>query len=142
MKYCTNCRRLSPGDPLFCTQCGRTYDVRLCPRHHPNGRGADVCSECGSRDLTQPAPRRGLSGRLVPVAARLVIVSVIVIVPIVLMLGMVHAVLADAQLQLNLVGLLLIGAGGWWAWNQLPGVIRSGLRSGVRSMRRKSRDRH
>src|SRR4051794_27941094 len=57
MRYCFNCSRMTLGKPLFCTFCGKTYEAKLCPRLHANPREAQVCSECGSRDLTTPAPK-------------------------------------------------------------------------------------
>jgi len=57
MKYCHHCGRLTPGEPLFCQSCGRTYDVKLCSRLHVNSRSAEVCSQCGSRDLSTPQPK-------------------------------------------------------------------------------------
>ncbi len=57
MKYCVNCNHITPLEPLFCQYCARTYDVKLCPRMHPNPRSAEVCSRCGSRDLSTPQPR-------------------------------------------------------------------------------------
>ena len=56
MLYCYHCRRLTPGEPLFCTFCGRSYDTKLCSRLHPNIRTALVCSQCGSEDLSLPQP--------------------------------------------------------------------------------------
>src|SRR6202167_1008942 len=58
MKYCFNCNRITPGEPLFCNSCGYSYDVKLCPRRHRNPRSAQACSQCGSRDLSTPQPRR------------------------------------------------------------------------------------
>src|SRR5437879_3285255 len=57
MRYCYQCSRITLGEPRFCNFCGRTYDLKLCHRLHVNPREAQVCSECGSRDLTQPAPK-------------------------------------------------------------------------------------
>ena len=48
MRYCNQCHRITPGEPLFCNLCGRSYDFKLCPHRHPNPRNAEVCSECGS----------------------------------------------------------------------------------------------
>lgn len=56
MRYCYHCRRITTGGPLFCNYCGRSYDVKLCPRLHPNPRAAEVCSQCGSSDLSTPQP--------------------------------------------------------------------------------------
>src|SRR5947208_15806141 len=57
MRYCHNCGRITTGQPFYCQFCGRTYDVKVCPRLHLNSRGASVCSQCGSRELSSPAPR-------------------------------------------------------------------------------------
>src|SRR5437762_9318043 len=57
MLYCYNCGRITLGEPRFCNFCGRSYDIKLCHRLHPNPREAQVCSECGSRDLTMPQPK-------------------------------------------------------------------------------------
>lgn len=59
MRYCNHCKHVTPGEPLYCQNCSRTYDVRLCPRHHVNPRSAQVCSQCGSPDLSTPQPKRG-----------------------------------------------------------------------------------
>lgn len=57
MRLCFSCHRITTGDPLFCNHCGRSYDLKLCRRLHPNSRSAEVCSECGSRELSTPQPR-------------------------------------------------------------------------------------
>src|SRR5438128_5766258 len=57
MRYCYQCSRMTLGEPRFCNFCGRTYDLKLCHRLHANPREAQVCSECGSRDLTTPQPK-------------------------------------------------------------------------------------
>src|SRR6266481_229697 len=54
MRICYHCGRVTSGRPLFCNWCGRSYSVRLCPRLHPNSRGAEACRMCGSRDLSTP----------------------------------------------------------------------------------------
>ena len=57
MRYCNQCHRITPGEPLFCNFCGRSYDFKLCPHRHPNPRNAEICSQCGSRELSTPHPR-------------------------------------------------------------------------------------
>lgn len=57
MKFCQQCGHATAGEPLFCNSCGRSYDVKLCPRRHVNPRSAEVCSQCGSRDLSTPQPK-------------------------------------------------------------------------------------
>src|ERR1700756_5276548 len=57
MRFCNQCHRMTAGEPLFCNFCGRSYDVKLCPHRHPNPRNAEICSQCGSRELSTPHPR-------------------------------------------------------------------------------------
>jgi hypothetical protein len=56
MRFCNQCSRYSPGRPPYCPHCGRSYNVRLCPRGHANSRRVTFCSECGSDVLSTPAP--------------------------------------------------------------------------------------
>ena len=57
MKFCYACGHTTGGEPLFCNSCGRSYDVKLCPKLHVNPRIAEACSQCGSRDLSIPQPK-------------------------------------------------------------------------------------
>jgi hypothetical protein len=57
MKFCYQCGHATSGEPLYCSFCGRTFDVKLCPRRHVNPRSAEVCSQCGSRELSTPQPK-------------------------------------------------------------------------------------
>ena len=45
--------------------------MKLCPRLHSNPRGAEVCSKCGSRELSTPQPKIPMSWRLLAILARL-----------------------------------------------------------------------
>src|SRR5436190_21628706 len=56
MRRCTYCFRFHPGARTFCSTCGRSFDVRICSRGHRNPRGVHFCAECGSADLSTPAP--------------------------------------------------------------------------------------
>lgn len=56
MRYCHNCHRMTTGQPQFCNNCGRSFNVKLCPRLHVNPRAAQVCSQCGSHELSTPQP--------------------------------------------------------------------------------------
>lgn len=55
MRYCPHCERLSPGKPVICHYCGRSWQVRLCPRGHANPWDANFCGTCGNTDLTETA---------------------------------------------------------------------------------------
>lgn len=136
MRYCFSCKRLTAGDPLFCGQCGSTYDVRLCPRLHVNPRGARVCSQCGSHDLTTPQPRRGvLTSLWFFVLLRLPGV-VLLLLSIWLFLAMLSELLTNQEIQGQFFGLLLLLGVGWWAFTQLPTPVRHGISRLVRKKRR------
>jgi RNA polymerase subunit RPABC4/transcription elongation factor Spt4 len=121
MKYCFNCNRLTPGTPLFCNSCGRSFDVKLCPRRHVNPRTAEACSQCGSRDLSTPQPRRpvwasplGFVLSIIP-GAFLVVASVVVTIAI---LERPDAIVALFFLMIPF-GIL------WWMWSQIPAWFRT-----------------
>lgn len=143
MRHCSYCRHITAGQPLFCMFCARTYDVRLCPRLHANPRRAEVCAQCGSRDLTEPQPRGTWSRRLLQSGLPMLPTVLVVIVGIVVMLAMVNTILADEQVQGQFVMLMLLIVAGWIAWSKLPGLIRTGLRRGLtRITRRNKGERH
>jgi RNA polymerase subunit RPABC4/transcription elongation factor Spt4 len=125
MKYCFNCNRITPGEPLFCNVCGSSYDWKLCPRRHKNPRTAEACSQCGSRDLSTPQPRHPIwvtpLGFLVSVVPGvfLTIASVIVL------LAAIIAVLKQPGMIVVLI-LLAIPFGILWAmWTELPAWFRT-----------------
>ena len=61
MKLCSNCHRVTTGKPTFCNFCGLGFKgVRLCSKQHINPRSAQACSQCGSRELTEPQPKISL----------------------------------------------------------------------------------
>ena len=55
MNYCYNCGHITPGEPLYCNYCGRSYDLKLCPRHHANPRSADDVLEVRQPRTVDPA---------------------------------------------------------------------------------------
>src|SRR5216684_2914579 len=77
MKYCYECGRMTPGEPLFCNFCGRSYDVKLCPGRHVNPRHAEVCSQCGSRDLSTPQPKVSWWWKVVALVLRVALAFVV-----------------------------------------------------------------
>ncbi|HZU31281.1 MAG TPA: zinc ribbon domain-containing protein [Candidatus Angelobacter sp.] len=60
MRLCTNCNQITTGKPLFCNKCGNSYNIKLCSRLHVNPRAAQICAECGSKDLSTPQPKASL----------------------------------------------------------------------------------
>jgi predicted amidophosphoribosyltransferase len=120
MKFCYQCGKASAGDPLFCTKCGRTYDVRLCPRLHRNSRFAKACSQCGSRELSQAQPQVSLWGRVLEFLAKVAVGVFLVYVSLTALLDILRRPQFQAGLLIVgvLIGLL------WWVWSQLPEWFR------------------
>ena len=125
MKYCFQCGRMTAGEPLFCGTCGRTYDVKLCPRLHVNPRGAEVCSKCGSRELSTPQPKIPMSWQLLAIVARLGIGLVLLYVS----LSLVIALLETPEVQSALVAVGLLLACLWWLWSKLPDWFQDLIRA-------------
>ncbi len=123
MKRCTHCFRYSLSQPSFCTYCGRSYNVRRCPRGHINPRTAGFCSECGSADLSTPAPPAGVLFHLSQWALRLVFGSAVVILAFVLVAGLLTALDWEA-IAPSLVSLGLMLAFLYWTSTLLPGPVK------------------
>lgn len=61
MRYCWYCRRINPGEPLYCQFCGATFSARICGRcRHLNPKEALLCRHCGSCELSDTAGPRPL----------------------------------------------------------------------------------
>jgi RNA polymerase subunit RPABC4/transcription elongation factor Spt4 len=124
MRYCNQCHRITPGEPLFCNFCGRSYSLKLCPHRHPNPRNAEVCNQCGSRDLSMPHPRVPLW--LAPLLLLLSALPGLVLIGVTLLflIGFVNALASSPQLlfQFMLVGLMLAFV--WYLYMHLPGFLR------------------
>lgn len=138
MKHCFNCGRISAGDPLFCNTCGRSFDKKLCPRHHPNPRSAEICSRCGSRELSTPQPKVSLGWKCLEWVARMSLGAVLVILAIWFAYELLAALLGSPVVQSGLVlmGMLLIVLA--WIWGKLP----EWFRKFVRRQLHKRRNRH
>jgi hypothetical protein len=124
MKYCYRCGRMTAGDPLFCNFCGRSYDVKLCPRLHRNPRAADVCSQCGSRELSTPQPKVSFFSQLLAYFLRIVLGSFLVFLSLTVCVAILREVVTSSQVQNGLVVLALLLGGLWWAWSMLPTWFR------------------
>ena len=124
MKYCYACGHETGGEPLFCNSCGRSYDVKLCPKLHSNPRTAEACSQCGSRELSVPQPRVLLLWRLLA----LLIQAVSGLLLLSLSLPVVAAFLDDLSrrsgLPDRLLGGMFILLVLWSFWIVLPEVSR------------------
>jgi hypothetical protein len=125
MKYCYQCGHMTTGEPLFCNFCGRSYDLKLCPRLHVNGRGAEVCSKCGSRELSTPQPKIPMSWRLLAILARLGLGLLLFYASLCLLIAFFRT--PEVQRALAAIGLLLAVL--WWLWTKLPDWLQEMLRA-------------
>ena len=127
MHYCNNCHRITTGEPLFCNFCGRSFDYKLCPHRHPNPRHAEVCSQCGSRDLSTPHPR--VSFWLAPVLVLLSALPgfLLLLLSVLFLAGLLQVLLTNQQLlfEFMLIGLFIAFL--WWLYMQLPEFLRRAL---------------
>lgn len=139
MRYCSQCHRLTAGDPLFCTHCGATYDAKLCPARHLNHRHAEFCSQCGSRDLSTPAPHLPLWLKPVLLLVALAPGVLLALLLVLVVVGMFQQLATNGQIQAQLIALLVVLAILWWIYIHLPKFIQKALRSLWQS---KKKDKH
>jgi len=125
MRLCNQCHRLTAGEPLFCIHCGRTYDLKLCSSRHPNPRNAEVCGQCGSRDLSTPQPRSPFW--LAPVASVLSLLPGVVLwlLTVIFFFGLLQGLISDPQLQSQFLGVGLMLGLLWFVYLQLPSFLRN-----------------
>jgi hypothetical protein len=116
MKYCYECGRITAGEPRYCQFCGRTYDVKLCPRRHENPRFAEVCSQCGSRELSTPQPKVSFLWRAAEFFVRVIVGLLIVYV----VLSFVYGMATAPQTGNALVALGLLLGALFVLWTMLP----------------------
>ena len=124
MRYCNHCHRMTAGEPLFCNFCGRSYDVKLCPHRHPNPRNAEICSSCGSNELSTPQPQvplwlAALIGILTGLPGLL-----LVTVSILFIFGLINALLSNQQLLFQAVVAGLMLAFLWYLYMRLPHFLQ------------------
>lgn len=138
MRYCFNCNRVTVGDPLFCNVCGRTYNVKLCPRLHVNPRSAEVCSQCGSRDLSTPQPRVPFWGRVLVLLLTGIFWALILSLTLVFVLVFLREVFTNTNVLAALIGIGIILALLWWMWSLIPLWMRKTMH---RLLRGKDKER-
>src|SRR5262245_39083161 len=123
MRRCTYCFRYAPGSPTYCTTCGRSYGVRICSRGHVNGRGAQFCAECGSEELSVPAPPEGWLARLSRWSLQLLFGAAIGLTIVSAVLGIFY--LIDWTAIMSRLVLLFLALGFlYWTTTLLPGPIK------------------
>ncbi len=124
MKYCFHCGKMTANEPLYCSHCGRTYDVKLCPRHHVNPRGAQVCSQCGSRELSTPQPMIPMYLRLIAILVRLGLGLLLFWVSLEFLIALVRT--PEVRQFFVAIGLLLGVL--WTLWSKLPDWFQEAIR--------------
>lgn len=124
MKYCYECGCTTSGEPLFCNYCGRSYDVKLCPKLHVNPRLAEACSQCGTRDLSTPQPRVPVRWRIFSFLAQWLSASVLLLLSFPVISVIIADLRSNSRIQENhliLAGILVIL---WTLWTLLPAFFR------------------
>jgi hypothetical protein len=124
MKYCYECGRMTPGNSLYCNYCGRSYDLKLCSRHHPNPRIAEICSQCGSRELSTPQPKVSVWWRILEWLTRMFIGAFLMFLSVILLFEFLKAVLQSSVGQAAVVVLAILLGVLWWLWTLLPDWFR------------------
>ena len=124
MKHCYNCDRATIGKPLFCNFCGRSYDVKLCPRLHVNPRGTRVCSKCGTSELTTPQPRVPFGARILLFLLALVPGLILCIISIGLVIFFFDRFLFSRDMLVGLAAIDFILGALWWGWTEIPLYFR------------------
>jgi hypothetical protein len=115
---------MTPGDPLYCNFCGRSYNVKLCPRHHPNPRIAEICGQCGSRELSTPQPKVSVWWRILEWLTRMLIGAFLVLLSAILAYEILKAIFGTPEGQLALVAFGILTGILWWLWTLLPDWFR------------------
>lgn len=136
MKFCYQCGRMTAGEAVYCNFCGRSYDVKLCSRGHINPRIADVCSQCGSRELSTPQPRVSIWWRVVEFLTRVMLGALLVCITLLVLVAIFRELLESSQMQNGLLALGILVGLLWWLWSRLPEWFRKLVR---RSFRKKER---
>jgi hypothetical protein len=123
-RYCYQCNHITFGEPLFCNYCGRSYNVKLCPRLHTNPRSAAICSQCGSHDLSTPQPKVPLWVPILEFLLRMIPGMTLAAISVLGAVLFILAVFSRPALLLSTVLLLLALGFLWWVWSQIPASFR------------------
>lgn len=127
MRYCNQCHRITVGEPLFCNFCGCSYDCKLCPHRHPNPRTAEVCSQCGSRELSMPHPHVSFWFNCLFVLLSVLPGAILLLVSVLFLIGLIQTLLTNQQLLLQAMLMGLSIGFVWWLYMRLPRFLRRWL---------------
>ena len=97
-----------------------------------NSRAAEVCSRCGSRELSTPQPKVSGLLRFAAFTAGLAARVLLVVAGLTVGLAILNLLLATPQFQAGLVALaILLGILAWF-WTELPEWLRKWIRKSLR----------
>jgi len=139
MRYCYQCNRITQGKPLFCNFCGRSYDVKLCPRLHMNPRIAQACGQCGSRDLSTPAPKSPIWISVAVFFLSLVPGLLLFVISLAFVIALIHELFVNPRMLFSFIFLALALTVLWAMWTRLPMSLRRFIRK--RLLEREKEDR-
>ena len=116
--------------------------MRICSRGHRNPRGVQFCAECGSADLSTPAPPASflhhLSGFVLYLCSTLTIALIVLTAG----LAMIHSI-DWSPLTPSLAALVLMLGFLYWTTTLLPGPVKSlGKAAGRQVMKSIRKDKH
>lgn len=97
--------------------------MRICSRGHINPRGVTFCSECGSADLSTPAPPASWLYRLSGFALYGFALATVVLVAGIATLAVLRSIDWDVVAGRLVLLLLMLGLL-YWTTTLLPGPIR------------------
>lgn len=141
MRYCYECNKVTHGKPLFCNFCGRSYNVKLCPRLHVNGRKAQACSLCGSRDLSTPAPKPPFWIAVAAWALSLLPGALLALISLLFVLALIHELVVKPRMLLGFVFLGFALTVLWAMWTRLPLALRQFIRKRLLDRDKEGRSR-
>jgi hypothetical protein len=124
MKFCYACGHTTGGEPLFCNSCGRSFDIKLCPKLHMNPRLAEACSQCGTRDLSIPQPRVPLRWQLLAFLTQFLSGIFIALLTLPVLFQLLKGLFSNLKIDHSQAILILLLAALWSIWSILPGYFR------------------
>ncbi len=128
MRYCYKCNQITQGEPLFCNFCGRSYGVKLCPRLHKNPRNAQACGQCGSRDLSTPAPKAPLWISVAVFLLSLLPGFLLFLISLLFVIALIHELFLNPRMLVSFIFLALALTVLWALWTRLPMSLRRFIR--------------
>jgi hypothetical protein len=124
MKYCYECGHTTGGQPLFCIFCGCSYNVKLCPKLHPNPRFAEACSRCGSRDLSTPQPKIPLSWKILAILIQALSGALLMPLSFPVLIELLAQMHNGSRISVRLLAFALLLSLSWSLWATLPTYMR------------------